>query len=114
MIRDQRVVDDEMEKVAEDFKEVFQGIGKYKGPPVEIQVKEVVRPVVQPPRRIPLHYQEPLREHIQELLEAGVIKGRLQHEVEGTWVSNLVITGKKWVTEEKKRGDRVQIRVNLD
>ena len=39
----------------------------YKGPPVEIQVKEGVRPVVQPPRRTPLHYQELLREHIQEL-----------------------------------------------
>ena len=42
-----------------------------------------------------LHYQEPLREHIQELLEEGVIKGLLQHKEEGTWVSNLVTTGKK-------------------
>ena len=29
-------------------------------------------------------------------------------------MSNLVITGKKWDTEEKKIGDRVQIRANLD
>ena len=65
------------------------------------------QPVVQAPRRIPLHYQQPLEEHIQELLEAGVIE-------EGTWVSNLVITRKKWDTEEKKRGDRVQIRANLE
>ena len=71
VMRDQGVVDEEMNKLAEEFKEVFEGIGKYKGPPVEIQVQEGVRPVVQPPRRIPLHYQEPLREHIQELLEAG-------------------------------------------
>ena len=95
-------------------KEVFEGIGKYKGPPVEIQVEEGARPVVQPPRMIPLHYQEPLKKHIQELLEAGVIESPLQHEEEGTWVSNLVITGKKWDTEEKKSGDRVQIRNNLD
>ena len=114
VMREQKVVDEEMEKVAKEYKEVFEGIGKYKGPPVEIQVKEGVRPVVQPPRRIPLHYQEPLREHIQELLEAGVIEGPLQHEEEGTWVSNLVITGKKWDTEEKKKGDRIQIRANLD
>ena len=37
---------------------------------------------------------------------AGVIEGPLQHE-EGIWVGNLVITGKKWDTEEKKRGGRV-------
>ena len=103
-----------MEKVAKDYKEIFKGIGKYRGPPVEIQVKEGVRPVVQPPRRMPLHYQEPLREHIQELLEGGVIGGPLQYEEEATWVSNLVITGKKWDTEEKQKGDRVQIRANLD
>ena len=62
MMRDQRVIDEEMENVAEAYKEVFEGIGKYEGPPVEIQGKEGVRPVVQPPRRIQLHYQEPLRE----------------------------------------------------
>ena len=90
VMRDQKIVDEKMEKVAEEFKEVFEGIGKYKGPPVELQVQEGVRPVVQAPGRIPLHYQEPLKEHIQELLDAGVI---LQHEEEGTWVSNLVITG---------------------
>ena len=47
-------------------------------------------------------------------MEIGVIEGPLQHEEEGTWMSNLVITGKKWDTEEKKRGDMVQIRANLD
>ena len=46
VIRDQRVVDEEMERVAKEYKEVFEGIGKYKGPPVEIQVKEGARPVV--------------------------------------------------------------------
>ena len=59
VMRDQKKVDEGMEKLAKEYKEVFEGIGKYKGPPVEIQVKEGVRPVVQPPRRIPLHYQEP-------------------------------------------------------
>ena len=39
-----------MERLAKEYKEVFEGIGKYKGPPIEIQIKEGVRPVVQPPR----------------------------------------------------------------
>ena len=114
VMMDLSVVDDDMEKVVEEYNEGFEGIGKYKGPPMQIQVKEGVRPLVQPPRRIPLHYQEPLKEHIQELLDVGVIKGPLQHEEGGTWVSNLVITGKKWDTKEKRKGKEVQIRANLD
>ena len=44
-------------------------------------------------------------ENILELLEAGVIEGPLQHKDEGTWVSNVVITVKKWDTVEKKKED---------
>ena len=54
-MRDQKEVDEGMKRLIKEYKEVFEGIGKYKGPPVEIQIKEGVRPVVQPPRRIPLH-----------------------------------------------------------
>ena len=42
VMRDLKVVDAQMEKVAEDFKEGFEGIGKYKWPPVKIQGKEGV------------------------------------------------------------------------
>ena len=55
VMRDQRLVNEDMENGAKEYKKVFEGIGKYKGPPVEIQVEEGVKPVVQPPRRIPLH-----------------------------------------------------------
>ena len=61
VMREQREVDEAKERLAKEYQEVFEGIGKYKGPPVEIQIKEGVRPVVQAPRRIPLHYHEPLR-----------------------------------------------------
>ena len=53
-------IKDKMNWVAEKFKPLFQGIGRYKGPPVQIQVKPGARPVIQPLRRIPLHYREPL------------------------------------------------------
>jgi len=61
--------------------EVFEGIGKYKGSRVKIQAKVGVRLVVQSPTRIPQHYQEPLEERIEELLEAGVTEVLMQHEV---------------------------------
>ena len=78
------------------------GIGKYKGPPVKIQMAEDIKPVIQPPRRIPLHYIQPLKDSLKEMVEQEVIKGPLQEEEEGSWISNLVITDKKWDDEAKK------------
>ena len=103
-----------MEQIVEEYRDMFGGVGKYKGPAVKIQLKEGVKPVIQPPRRIPLHYVEPLKDHLKELLEEDVIEGPLLEEEEGTWISNLVITDKKWDSAEKKKGERVQIRANLD
>ena len=104
-----------MNWVAEEFKLLFQGKCRYKGPPVQIQVKPGARPVIQPPRRIPLHYREPLEDHLAKLLEQDMIEGPLQEEERGTWISNLVITAKAWDKEKEKRpGEPVQIRANLD
>ena len=70
--------------------------------------------MIQPPRKIPLHLMEALRLHIEELKEQGVVEGPLEEEEEGTWISNLVITGKAWDKGEKKEGERLHIRGNLD
>ena len=45
-------------------------------------------------------------------MENDVIEGPLTEEEEGSWISNLVITDKKW--DEGKPGERQQIRANLD
>ena len=103
-----------MEQLAEEYRDIFGGVGKYKGPEIKIQIRENVVPVIQARRRIPLHYTKPLEDHLKELLEEDVIEGPLVEEEEGTWISNLVITGKRWDEAEKKEGDRVQIRANLD
>ena len=105
-----------MEKIKEEFKGIFGGVGKYKGDPVRIQMDERVKPIIQPPRKIPLHYVKPLEDHLEELLKEDVIEGPLQQEEPGTWISNLVITDKKWDKNRsnKKEGERTQIRANLD
>ena len=72
------------------------------------------KPVIQPARRIPLHLRQPLKDHLTELVEQGVVEGPLEEEEKGTWVSNLVLTAKKWDTAAKQAGDRIQIRGNLD
>ena len=55
-----------MEQIVEEYRDIFGGVGKYRGPAVKIQLKEGVKPVIQPPRRIPLHYVEPLKDHLKE------------------------------------------------
>ena len=104
-----------MVDLTEEFHDIFGGIGRYNGLPVKIQMKENVVPIVQPPRRIPLHYVEPLKQHLDELVEAGVVEGPLLEEEEGSWISNLVITDKKWDKDkDRMEGTRKQIRVTLD
>ena len=43
-----------------------------------------------------------------------VIEGPLQEEEAGTWISNLMITEKKWDAGNKDNGERSHIRANLD
>ena len=112
--KEEEKVKRDMEQLAEEYRDIFGGVGKYKGPEIKIQIRENVVPVIQARRRIPLHYTKPLEDHLKELLEEDVIEGPLVEEEEGTWISNLVITGKRWDEAEKKEGDRVQIRANLD
>ena len=49
---------------------------------------------------------ERLKAHLNELQAEGVISGPLGSEDATGWISNPVITGKKW--------DSSKIRVNLD
>ena len=50
-----------------------------------------------------MHYIQPLEDHLKELLEEDVIEVPLVEEEEGTRISNLVITDKKWKKGVSKR-----------
>ena len=102
-----------MTELVEEFEDIFKGIGKYRGEPVKIQITDNVLPIIQPPRWIPLHYIQPLKEHLAEMIKEDVIEGPLAEEEEGSWISNLVITDKKWDGAHEE-GQRTQIRANLD
>ena len=110
----QRDVKNNMDQLGQEFKDIFGGIGKYKGDPIKIQIADIINPVIQSPRRIPLHYRQPQKDHLAEMVEEDVIEGPLLEEEEGSWISNLVITDKKWDKSQKRVGERVQIRANLD
>ena len=88
--------DRKMNELVTEFDDIFQGVGRYRGEPVKIQMTDNVLPIIQPPRRIPLHYIQPLKDHLAEMIDQDVIEGPLAEE-EGSWISNLFITDKKWV-----------------
>ena len=53
-----------------------------------------------------MHYKDRLKAHLDELKAAGVMLGPLDSKDAIGWISNPVISGKKW--------DSRKIRVNLD
>ena len=72
--------DKKMDELAKEYEDIFQGIGKYRGEPVKIQLTANVSPIIQPPRRIPLHYVQPLKDHLAEMIKEDVIEGPLSEE----------------------------------
>lgn len=95
-----------MQEMIKEFSDVFSdSTGKFKGKPIKIQVQKDAIPVIQPVRRIPLHYVERLESELKKMVTEDIIEGPLHIEEPGTFLSNLVIT-------DKKETDR--IRVTLD
>ena len=110
----QSQIDAKMGKLQEENQKLFEGIGKANIPAIHIQTREGVRPVAQKQRTVAKHYLEPLKKHLDELLEADVIEGPLGSEHATGWVSNVVITAKKYDASGGKEEDKSKIRVNLD
>ena len=86
-----------MEKLKEDYHDIFQGIGKLKDFQFEIHVDENVRPVAQPPRRIPFHIRKQVEQALDKLEDDGIIE-----KVNGPtpWVSPIVAAPKPRNPEE--------------
>ena len=100
--RSQSEIDLNMGNIIEQFPNVFSNsTGKFKGRPIKLHIKPDAVPVIQPPRRIPLHYVSRLKK-IDSMLKDDVIEGPISTEEPGTFLSNLVIT-------DKKNTDRIRV-----
>lgn len=87
--------------------DMFHGLGKSKNQVVDIPLVEDAKAHIQAPRPVAFHYQDKLRKYLDEQISNDVLEGPIQGSLEeGTYISNIVITAKKWSTEE--------IRMNLD
>lgn len=87
------------EEIRTKYADVFQGIGEL-GEPLHLEVDEMIIPVQIPPRRIPDALKIPLKDHLAELEQQGVIEKVTQAT---DWVSAIVVT--------KSNG---KIRLHLD
>ena len=102
----QEQIDNNMKQLMDKFPQLFSDkTGKFKGDPIKIQVNSDAKPVIQAPRRIPLHYRDRLKKELEKMIQEDVIEGPIQLEEPGTFLSNLVVT-------DKKGSDN--IRVTLD
>ena len=55
----QQAIDKRMQDIIKDFPSAFTDTtGRFRGEAIKIQVKSNAVPVIQVPRRIPLHYRE--------------------------------------------------------
>ena len=89
-----------MEEVLKEYSDVFQGTGKLKGQ-YKLEIEENAKPVVHPPRRVPVALKGKLKRELERLQSLGII----EKVIEPTpWVSSLVIVQKP----------NRQIRVCLD
>ena len=92
----QSEIDRDMSKIKEKFSDVFSDkTGKFRGAQIRIQVEKDATPVIQPRRKIPLHYVDKLEEEIKKMIEEDIIEGPLDEEEKGTFISNLVIADRK-------------------
>ena len=78
------------EEIRTKYADVFQGLGEL-GEPLHLEVDEMITPVQIPPRRIPEALKVPLKDHLAELEQQGVIEKVTQAT---EWVSAIVVNKK--------------------
>ena len=69
----QSEIDGNMKQLQNEFPDLFTDkTGKCKGPPIKIQVRKGAVPVIQPQRRIPLHYMDRLEGELKKMLDEDI------------------------------------------
>ena len=92
----QAEIDASMGEITAEHAAVFEGMGRAKVDPIHIQVKEGARPVTQGKRPIPIHLRKATLKKLREMKEHDLIEGPLPARECKGWLSNMVVTKKKW------------------
>ena len=60
-------------QILKEFPDVFEGIGKFPGPPYHMHVDPGVTPKQTPCRPIPIHLKDAFQKEISKMLQAGIL-----------------------------------------
>ena len=91
-----------VEELLTTYSDRFEGIGKMKGVKVDLNIDKQVKPVSQPPRRIPFSVRPKIEAELKRLEEKDIIE---KIDKPTSWVSPTVIIPKKNPNE---------VRLNVD
>ena len=87
------------------YPDVFEGIGKFPGPPYTIHLDPSVQPKQTPCRLVPIHLKETFKQEIGKVLQASVLK----LVTEATpWINSFVLV------ESKDKAGNHKLRICLD
>ena len=88
-----------------EFPNVFEGIGKFPGPPYHIHIDPNVTPKQTPCRLIPIHLKEGFQQEISKMLQARVIIPITEATL---WINSFVLV------ESKNNQGQLKLRICLD
>ena len=91
--------------IKEHYADVFEGVGRFPGPPYHIQLDPKVPPKQTPVRPVPVHLKEAFKQELDKMLQAGYLKP--VHEAT-PWINSYVIV------EGKDKLGRLKPRICLD
>ena len=106
--RDPRVnvLKTDTEPLLEEYDDVFEGLGKLDGQ-YHIVTDESIRPVVHPPRRLPVAMTERVQRKLEEMAAANIIE---QVDQPTDWVSSMLVVSKPSTEAEGE----TKLRICLD
>ena len=93
------------DQIMHEFPNVFEGTGKFPGPPYHIHIDPNVTPKQTPCRPIPIHFKEAFQQEISKMMQAGV----LIFITEATpWINSFILV------ESKNSQGELKLRICLD
>ena len=93
----QSEIDDKMDSVLKEFSGLFEGFGRAMGvDPIHIEVEELIKPVQQKRRPVPLKYVERFKDLLDDLKSEDVVSGLHDHKSATGWIHNPAIADKKY------------------
>ena len=93
------------EQIKQQYPDVFEGIGRFPGPPYHINVDPTVPPKQTPCRPVPINLKSAFETEINQMLHAGVL---LPVNKATPWINSFVLV------EKRTNNGQVKLRICLD